>query len=539
MDHALFREVHKRTPKFNPLIANNISFEMMKNVEQVIVDAFLSSQHYYPPSLRFVNIERVDPKTEFKNGGWSRGEHDVTKNTIYMTRLLFEFDGKPLKPFYMYLPYCNKGGLMIIGGSSFGLSPVLIDPCLSVTDKNIYLSASRDKLTFNALPYHYFEGDERQNEQVVYSKIYRGGKKPVGHPYAGHRTRKMESIMAHYLFSRHGLSGTFEKYLGVKSIVIGIDDIDEINYPPDEWVICTSLKLHPGRSYAGKDYYPTKVSLAIRKSEMRDECRSLIASFFYLADHFPGRFNKTSVEELESGLFYQRLLALVILPYEQNEITAFSDMKRHLESLDSYIDEGLKKKLMVFENINVEDIYDLFADIVFTYHNRITVTIDQLTTMYNKRLVLLPYLLQDIIYNIHKLGFDLQSAKRDENFTAQKAEKKIIKRIKPLTIIGINTSKHKETAPINVATDNLISKVSSPVIPQSKMSSQHGGNKKTDLSMVLSASIAEVGNITSTAGCATGRSRLNMYVNVDQTGNIERNPELVEVIDNAQRAIQR
>lgn len=539
MDQALFKEIYKDTPKFNPIIASNISYEMMKNVEQVIVDAFLSSQHDYPDSLRFVGLERVDPKVEFKNGGWAKGEHDVTKNTIYMTRLNFEFEGKPLKPFYLYLPYCHKGGLMTIGGSSFGLSPVLIDPCLSVTDKNIYLSANKDKLTFNALPYHYFEDGERQNEQVVYSRIYRGGKKPPGHPYAGHRTRNMHSIMVHYLFSRHGVSGTFEKYLGVGSVVMGVDDIDEINYPPEEWVICSSLKIHPKASYSGNVYYPTKVNMAIRRSDMKDECRSLIAGFFYLADHFPARFNKATPEELDSGLFYQRLLALTILPHEQNEITAFSDMKRHLESLDSYIDESLRKKLLVIENMRVDDIYDLFANIVLTYHNRITVTIDQLTTMYNKRLVLLPYLLEDIIYNINKLGFDLQSAKRDDNFTAQKAEKKIAKRIKPLMIIGINSSKHRETAPINVATDNLIAKVSSPVIPQAKMSSQHGGNKKTDLSMVLSASIAEVGNITSTAGCATGRSRLNMFVHVDDTGNIIRNPELVEIIDRAQRAIQR
>lgn len=539
MDHAFFKEVYRDTPKFNPLIANNVSFEMMRNVEQVIVDAFLSSQYAYPDSLRFVGLERVDPKVEFKNGGWSRGEHDVTKNTIYMTKLVFEFEGKPLKPFYLYLPYCYKGGLMTIGGSSFGLSPVLIDPCLSVTDRNIYLSADKDKLTFNALPYHYFEDSERQNEQVVYSKIYRGGKKPPGHSYAGHRTRNMESIMVHYLFSRHGVSGTFEKYLNVKSVVMGIEDIDSVNYPPEEWIICTSIKIHPKLSYSGNDYKPTLVSMAIRRDEMKDECRSLIAGFFYLADHFAYRFNRATPDELNSPLFYQRLLALTILPYEQNEITAFSDMKRHIESLDSYIDEGLRKKLLVLENMHVEDIYDLFANIVFTYHNRITVTIDQLTTMYNKRLVLLPYLLQDIIHNIYKLGFDLQSAKRDENFTAQKAEKKIAKRIKPLTIIGINTSKHRETAPINVATDNLIAKVSTPVIPQAKMSSQHSGNKKTDLSMVLSASIAEVGNITSTAGCATGRSRLNMFVQIDDHGNILRNPELKDVIDHAQRTIQR
>ena len=538
MDYELFEQVYQETPKFNPRIAGNICVEMMNNVEQTIVDTFLSSQHDYPPSLRFVGLERVDPKTQFIHGGWVKDEFDITKNTIYMVRLKFEFDGKPLKDYYLYLPYCYSGGIMVIGGATFALNPVLIDPCLSVTDNSIFISANKDKITFRALPWHYFENNRRRNEYIVYSSMYRGGAKPTGSTFRGHKTRNMKSVLAHYLFTQYGLSGTFKKYLGIDSVVVGYDDIDEINYPPDTWTICTSIGEKPAKSFLSKNYFAPRVSLAIKNEHLTHDSRSLIASFFYIADHFPESFGKELEEDFDSATFYRKLLSIVILPFQQDKLVAYRDMERHLESLKTYIDENIRRKLQQIENINAGNIYDLFADMIFTYQNRITQTVDQLTTMYNKRLVLLPYLLEDIIQSIYKLSFELQSAKNDPLFTAQKAEKKITKFIRPLAIISIN-KRHREVAPIQVATDNLIVKISSPVIPQSKMGKVAQKKVVITLPMVLSASIAEVGNITSTAGDSTGRSRLNMFLLVDNEGYILRNPELVDLIDNAQREIAR
>lgn len=537
MDQKLFSQVYKDTPKFNPLVAENICTSMMDNVEQTIIDSFLSSQHDYPDSLRFVRLERVDPMTEVKFGGWVKKEHDVTKNTIYMVKLTFEFNGKPLQPFYLYLPYCYKGGIMIIGGATYALNAVLIDPCLSVTENSIFLSVNKDKLTFNALSYYYNENNLRTNEYVVFSKIYRGGAKPKNSTYKGHITRNMHSTLAHYLFCMYGVTGTFKKYLGIDDVVIGRDDIDEVNYPPEEWTICTSTGIKP-QKYLSKKHFPPKISVAIKNKDLNHDSRSLLVSLFYIADFFPEIFLKAEESMLDDPTFYRRLLALVILPFQQDTLIAYRDMERHLTSLDSYIDERIKKKLKVVEGIEVENIYDLFAEIIFIYQNRITRTIDKLTTMYGKRLVLLDYLLSNITESIFKLGFELQSAKNDPNFTPQKAEAKIDKFIKKLTIISIN-KEHHEVAPIQVSCDNMIAKISSPIIPQSKMGKTTQKRLVITMDMLLSASIAEAGNITSTAGDATGRYRINMFSHVDNDGYIVRNPKLIDIVDEAQRHIQR
>lgn len=541
MDDKLFSRVYKDTPKFNPVIANNICAEIMQNVEDVIVDRINSVKQDFPDKLKFVRLERVDPKTEYANSWWYKKEHDIAENTLYMVQLIFEFDGKPLKPFYMYLPYCRKGGIMSIGGSDFALHPVLIDPCISVTDKNLYLSVNKNKLTFNQLEYQFVEDGDRKNTNLVWSRIYLGGAKKQGATYAGRRTRKMLPLLAHYLFTEHGLTGSFKRYLKVESVVAGFDDlINEDNYPSDTWVICQSTQVKPN-TVKSKTYYPTKVKLAIKRDELDSKSRYLIGAFFYLADHFPERFAKMTSKDLDNYKFYQRLLALVILPYEPNEITAISDLHRHLDS-SRHIDETLKRRLAAVEQIYAEDLFDLLAAIIVSYEKRIMVTIDRLTTMYDKRLVLLPYLLDDILQSITTLGFDMQSVKNDPNFTAQKAETKIGNRLRKVTIISINNSDHKETAPVSIATDNLLAKVSTPIIQQADMASsknKKSGKRKIGYPDLLSASIAEVGSILSDAGCATGRSRLNMYVNVDNMGNIERNQDLKPIVDKAQSIIRR
>lgn len=541
MHQDLFNSIYndEAFPKWNPVVARNICYEMMQNVESYIHDTFVSSQGDYPALLKFTGIERVDPKTEFEQGGWNKKTHEITQNSSYLVRVMFEYDGEQLEPFYMYLPYCYKGGLMVIGGAKFALTPVLIDPCISITDRNIYIPVGKNKIIFKTWPYHFLENGERRNKSVVYATVYRGSKRKPGQ--MGAPTRNMNATMAHYLFARYGLSGTFEKYLGVDSVAVGHDGFDNTNYPEDEWVLCSSFGRKPDKLYI-KSYYAPNFTLAIRKEHYTDEAQCLIAALFYIADHFPAQFNDID-RDITKNTFYQRILATVILPFEEHAPTAFSNMQKHITSLLSYVDEGLRQRLIAIEGIRVHDIFDLFANILFTYQERVTVTTRELTTMYNKQLVLLPYLLQEVIHNIYSLGWDLQASKEDPTFDKAKAERKIKNRLKGgiSFILKINTSKHKEAAAINSATDNLITKISSPVVTQARMSSPSSKRSRKPVTpdMTLSISIAEVGDLTSDAGCHTGRSRLNMFVKVSDQGYIERNPELIDVVDKAQQQIGR
>lgn len=542
MDYQLFDKIYEDPafPKWNPVIAKNICYEMMQEVEDYVTEAFRASQSVYPEKLKFIKLERVDPKTEYENGGWNMKTHEVTVNTAFLVRVIFEYDGERLEPRYIYLPYCYEGGFMIIGGSRFALSPVLIDPCISVTDKDIFIPLGKNNIIFEQSNYHYLEDGDRVNKNIVHAKVYRGSKKVAGEK--GPATRNMTSTMGHYLFARYGLQGVFEKYLKVSSVVIGHpSEINSDNYPSAEWILCTSASVKPAKLYV-KTYYPTNVVLAIRREDYSEEAKALIATVFYIADHFPQVFNEED-RDLSNKLMYQRLLATVILPFEKHAPTAFSYMQKHMSSLLSYIDEGLRQKLFMVEKVHIADIFDLFANILFTYQQRVTVTTKQLTTMYDKQLVLLPYLLQEVIYNINDLSWDLQASADDPAFDKAKAERKIKNRLKGgiTFILKINQSKHKESAAINSATDNLIAKISSPVITQARMteSSNSRSRKPVTPDMTLSMSIAEVGDLCSDAGCHTGRSRLNMFVHVDERGFILRNPDLVELIDKAQAQISK
>lgn len=541
MDNALFNQIYQTTPKFNPRLAGNISTEMMQGVEEIIVDSFMSSQKDYPEQLKFAGLTRPTPKEEY-NIAKMNHEFDITKNTIYMVMVHFDYAGEKIGPFPLYLPYCTKGGLMVVGGSNYFLSPALIDPCLSVTSTNIFLSVNKDKLTFAGIPYQFKENGHRRNETVCCSGLYRGGKKkgPTGYQAPTH---KMRSVLVHYLLAKYGLAYTLGNYfdVGEEDFVIGFDDMNESTFNPNEWTIFTTAGQQP-TTIRDKFYRCSAFSIAVRNPLVNDYLRSFMAGLFYVVDHFPDKFNPEN--DVASSDFYKRLLATTILPYEINEVTAVGDLNGHLTSLDTYIDERIRKRFLAVEDVVINNIYDLFAVMVKTYQSRLTVTVEQLTTMYGKRLVLLPYVLEDIIHSIYTLGFKLQPMKNEPNFNAKKAEKIITHHLNRLTILRMKNQK-QVVSTASTATDNLIAKISSPIIPQARISVGKMGRttskpkKSVSLANTLSASIAEVGDISSISGCATGRSRINLMVWIDDEGNIKRKPYLAPMIDAAMDNIAR
>src|SRR5699024_9510575 len=100
-------------------------------VEEHITRILQASQADYPDDLKFLRIERVDPQTDYLNRVYEKS-YNIAKNDTYMVKVLFEFKGKQLPPYYMSLPFVREAGLITINGSNFLISPVLIDEGLSV-----------------------------------------------------------------------------------------------------------------------------------------------------------------------------------------------------------------------------------------------------------------------------------------------------------------------------------------------------------------------------------------------------------------------
>lgn len=530
MDNNLFKEMDRQIPDFNPRIARNLSVEFMEDVENYITRIFQSSQQDYPPDLRFLRIERVDPRTDFERSKY-KDKYDITRSDVYMVKVIFEFKGVELPPFYTNLPYVRKGGIITIKGSNYLVSPVMIDEGLSVGPNSIFIHVNKAKITFSRIHYAMRTDGKRFNGHVIYSDIY-NGKPPSDVSKKSLRfTHRMHSLVAQYLFAMHGLTGAFKEYLNA-DVKVGFEEINTENYPADEWIICESLGSNPG-NLTIKYFKPHGVKIAIRISDWGIATQTLALSVFYILDH---HYDRVKNEDIEDPNFWRLILGLTLRPEERNEVACMNSALRNLESLGSHLDPQVKQSLSTI-GIEVDDIYGLFVEIIKTYTYRIVQSSHELSTMYGKRLTLLRYLLETITSKIFKLGYNLQARKNDTNLREGDVIKNIKQHLNPKDIKNINYN-HPEIESVNTPTDNMLPRLATRVCQQNRLISSKTTDIFTD-DMILDASIGEAGNLTCTSGDKTGRSRLNPWVQISDDGTIIQNPELLDITTRAQRNINR
>lgn len=530
MDNQLFDYLHETGHKFNPRLASGIATEFMKSVEDYISRMFESAQLLYPDDLKFIRIERVDPQIDFNNRVW-QNTYNVVPSDTYMVKVLFEFKGKPMKPYHMLLPYVRPGGLIYINGAQFLISPVLIDEGLSIGDKSIFIHVNKDKIRFMRSHYAMKKDGFRVNGYVAYSDVY-NGKPPSDIPKRQlRRTHQMKPVLSLYLLAKKGVHQAYKEYFNAE-VVIGRDEITKESFPEHEWVICESMGLKPA-TLVGRWYDNSDIKVAIKRSDYTLAVEDFTLGLFYVTDH---HFELASGADLNDQTTWRLFLGVTLKPEEHSNLTCLNAADRHLASLDNHLDVQVLASLASI-GVFVNDIYDLFRFMLFEYTKMIVQPTHQLATMYGKRLALLRYILSTINDKIFKAGYKLQTKKNDKNLSEKDIDKILSKFIKVNDINSIN-NKHKEVESAASATDNLIPKLTSRLVLQKDLTSSKKTDKFSD-DKVLDVSIGEVGNLTADSGDKTGRSRLNMFAHVSEEGTILRNPELLEITERAQKYIQR
>lgn len=531
MDNKLASMIDEVNPKFNPRVANGIVTEFMTDIQDnYIARIFQASQADYPEDLKFRNIERVDPHTDYLNRLYDKS-HNIAKSDTYMVKVQFDFKGKPLPPYHMSLPFVREAGLITINGSNFLISPVLIDEGLSVGTESIFIHVNKDKITFMREHYAMNIDDKRENGYVIYSDVYNGRADKTISMKDFRRTRKMKPLVAQYLFAKKGVEGAFKDYLGV-DVKIGKEEINTENYPVEDWVICSSVGVKPF-SLKGAHWYAPKNKLAIKRADYNLEVQGLAMSLFYNLDHF---YIRAETEDLNETITWKLFLGMTLRPEEPSDLIVLNSAERNLNSLDTHLDAQVCASLATIDVI-VFNIYDLFLVIMKTFTNRIVASSQHLATMYGKRMTVQRYILRTITEKIFRLGFKLQAKKKDKNLK-EKDVNEIIKMHIGINDIGKINHQHAEVESANNPTDNIIPTLTSRLVLQKDLTRDNNSNAFTP-DMFLDASIGEIGNLTATSGDQTGRSRINMFAMVDTDGTVLRNPELYEITSAAQRDIHR
>ena len=534
MDKKLFDLVAASTPKFNDLVVNGLAVQHMRYVEQYVEKIIRTAEVDFPPELRYVGYRRCTPQEEYAEVTRRLGTQstfELARSDLYLVKYIFTYNGEELEPVFLYLPFVTDAGLITIRGSTFSISPVLADKAISVGPDNIFIPLNRDKLTFERQIQHFFRNGERETVYVVWSQIYhlKGNKRPTGKSVVRGKT-----TLAHYLFAKYGVTRTFAEFANATVVVGTPDTINAETYPPDKWVICSSTQLKP-RGVRDKQYVASNLQLAIKKQDYNLTTASLIGGFFYVVDHFP---NRVQAEYIDETRLWRVLMGHLLFGSGGNEGKLHVDVTAHLRSLDGYLDSEAKAYLRE-DGVICEDLYGLLMHIIETFSHRVTSATAQVASMYDKRLMVLRYVLYDLTNAINKFMFKVISTKK-KPMTKADVVKLMKHTLKANRVMGINRN-HGEVNSVSSPGDNKFFKITSQIVLQTDSSGGRGKKiTSADPGKYLHASIAEVGSYNTMGKSEpTGRNKINPCVKIDPDGLIVRDSDKLELIDRVQRKIQR
>lgn len=548
MDAFLMSRVREDTPKINPDIANGLAVKLQSRLERYLDDIIRGVAKNFIEGLRYIGCVRCTPQEEYdfstkmsSNKSNNRRTFDIAKSDLYLVKFIFSYNGIMLPNRYMYLPFISDAGFMFISGSRFVISPVLSDVVISKGLNNIFIRLVRDKITVERLPHNVYINGVRETIQVVWSLIHHKIKKDTSRSSV-----KANTSLAHYLFCKYGVAETFKRFAGC-NVIIGELEINPTNYPPEDWTICSSVKLIP-RGNKDANFAGTNIRLVFRNNEFNTLAKNLVAGFYYIVDNFPDRFR---VDTLNDTTVWLITLGNILFITGTNS-SQYVDAKEHLESLDEYMDEVVINKLSTI-NLFCTDIYQLFSIVITNFNDWVIQARDKVNSMYGKELSILYFLLEDITKAFIKLHYRLKKLANKKpgdgvnkkRLTERDITTAMMQILKPGIIFFIRKD-NIGVSNVSYSGDNKYFEVTSILATQKSNAKKTSSNDKKDTTNPakrLHVSIAEVGGYLSfTKSEPSGHSQINPYVKTRDLGEIVeivRDPEKVTLLDSVQEMIKR
>lgn len=536
MDNRLYQDIISDLPQFNPDIANGYSVKDMADAEEYIARIFQCASADFPPIFKFVGLRCLTPEEEqreIERTSERIPERDISKTDVYMVEAIFDFDGQKITR-NINIPFMREGGTLFLRGSRSTIHPILADLVFSISDLGLFTMLLRAKFTLTRTNYGVLKDGESITHFVVAGNIYQS-KESVAD---SRKANKVESTIGHYLFCKYGVTETFKRYYDTDVIIEekrpGLSEI----YPETDYVMFTTMGLPPleKRRSSQSDWTPTNLVLIIPrdKAEQHQGISLLATHFFYVIDQFPQRF---TLEHIDQDGTWRIAMGYILHRAKENEGKLLNEIDKHLNSLDRYTDSETKRHLEM-EGIHVDNLYDLFVHVLDTITTRIVN--DNSGCMWGKNLLVKRYALSGITEAI--FNFTWQLEKERDSLTYKRLRWTLSRMITPDSFMGIQ-SKHGELGSVQYPGDCMIFKHTCVSIRQMNAVTGKGKTKSfkpNELAYQLDASIAEAGSVCNFAkGSPDGRSRLNMFARLDSNGRFQRNPDNIELLDNAQKEIQK
>ena len=537
MDPYLIGKIDGVTPKLNKDVANGLAVKHMMeinpetgmNATRAYVDKlFEINAGLFPADFKYLGNRLCKPEVHFEEITREYGSKrvaNIAESNTYMIELITSYKGEQMFPRRILLPYVRDGGISTLNGATYSISPVLTDVGFSVLNGSIFIPFRRAKLTFKQVDHHYMCNEKREVMYVIWSQI---------HNEMSKRTKRdldnrphIESCLAHYFFCEFGVTETFKRWANADVQIGYLKDFPESQYPRDRYNVYESAVL--------KRRHPTgDMVLVLPKEQETDFVRRLVAGFWYVVDAFPSRFYEPSY--MDNKQLWRIILGLMIFGDFEHQGKIAENIESHLDSFNNSLDEMTIEELRSVD-VKVNTIWELlYAIMTDMAHHLYATDIDE-TSMYDKRLSVLRYVMAEFNYAVSMFAYTFQGRK-DKEWTGQEINDALKRSFKLNTCIKKLTSEHGELDTLSSPGDSKVIKVTSILVPQDRAKTSKAHNKSLigDSSRLIHGSIAEVGQYKNQPkNNPDGRGRINLFVNVRYDGLVERREEDRELIDEAQK----
>lgn len=565
--NPLFSRMVKRYVKpMNSLIMNGMATSSLDGLEEYMEEQIKSVCQGFPSCFRYVRYERCTSQEEYEEVTRSsqrstRRMFDLAQSSLYMVKLYFEFIdpmGK-LHEFvrFVYLPFVQKPGVFFMGGSKYQIVPVLSDKVFTPNKNSIFVRLTQDRNNIFRMYNTVMVNGKLETRYVVWAAIYRS---PEARK-ASSTVKRSHTLLTHYLFGKYGFTGAFQRYAGVVPIYGVGDDITSEKYPASDWVIYESTGKMPETTLE-RVYQPTKIKLAVKRSDWSQKVEALVFGFFYVVDLFPSRFEsrKMTKEVIDDDGVVTRvevsmtpeqkkqvlttylndkslwiiLLGTIIFGQTRGEGVLYRDILEHFESLDAYLDTGSKKKLAE-RGLFLENYYDLLAHMAVHFNEMVKEGVDSGSNVYGKNMEVLSYILYDILYDLTSMKFALIKTANRRPLSHKDISGNLIMFVKTGKMFKLTSGKIL-TKSVSYSGDHMYPGITAVIAEQENRAGAGadqssrltvGPDQRIDLSMITVGSVLNLPKAN-----PTPLARVNMWVTIDEaTGTVLPNPDLNDLIE--------
>lgn len=545
MDPFLNELIDNDTPKLNPLLANGLAVEHMKFAEKYIDEVWRSTAKGFPEGFTYKGYERYFPDEELRKITArkiaAKAVFDTARSDVYLVRYLFDNKGEQIVV-PLYLPFVGEAGSIHISGSQFVISPILSDRVISVGINDIFIRILKARLTFKRMTQFFMVNGVRETVPVIWSDIHNERRAKPGRPRAAIPSIKANCTMMHYLMCKYGFHQTFKKFGHCKPIIGTKETINYANYDPEEWALCSTATLVRKPRGVPGFWLPSNIVIAVKKEEFTPMVKFMICDFFYIADRFPSRITPEYIDHKGN---WRILLGHLIFGSSEGDGVLQAKIDDHVSSLDEYIDTITQKKMKEIL-LEVDDIYQLIGLLIEKFNEWLQANAGNISSMYNKELSILYYVLFDITNAINNMAFRLKAISKTDTGKKELQTKDIENTMKLMIKQGVIfhiTRRHGEISTITTSGDNKAFRITSTLVAQSdskKLGRRGDRSASTDPAKRLHVSIIDVGCFNNQPKSAPdGRQKLNHHCHVDENSVVQRNPKYVELLNEIQEIIQR